>query len=78
MSDLKALLDAEYESEDRYLEEINALHQRIWDRDREELRRMINAYSDRPHILLSALDAFVSAARRDGFSNAALEHAPWA
>jgi hypothetical protein len=78
MSDLKALLDAEYESEDRYLEEINALHQRIWDRDREELRRMINAYSDRPHILLSALDAFVSAARREGFSNAALEHAPWA
>ena len=78
MSDLKALLEAEYESEDRYLQEIQELHQRIWDRDREELRRMINAYSDRPHILLSALDAFVSAARREGFSNAALEHAPWA
>ena len=78
MSDLKTLLELEYESEDRYLQEIQELHQRIWDRDREELRRMINAYSDRPHILLSTLDAFVSAARREGFSNAALEHGPWA
>ena len=78
MSDLKTLLEFEYESEDRYLQEIQELHQRIWDRDREELRRMINAYSDRPHILLSTLDAFVSAARREGFSNAALEHEPWA
>ena len=78
MSDLKTLLELEYESEDRYLQEIQELHQRIWDRDREELRRMINAYSDRPHILLSTLDAFVSAGRREGFSNAALEHEPWA
>jgi len=78
MSDLKALLEAEYESEDRYLQEIQELHQRIWDRDREELSRMISTYSDRPHILLSALDAFVSAARREGFSNAALEREPYA
>ena len=78
MSDLKTLLELEYEYEDRYLQEIQELHQRIWDRDREELRRMINAYSDRPHILLSTLDAFVSAARREGFSNAALEHELWA
>ena len=77
MSDLKTLLELEYESEDRYLQEIQELHQRIWDRDREELRRMINAYSDRPHILLSTLDAFVSAARREGFSNAALVYEPW-
>tara|TARA_R110000787_G_C13256208_1_gene429969 strand:+ start:512 stop:748 length:237 start_codon:yes stop_codon:yes gene_type:complete len=77
MSDLKALLDAEYESEDRYLEEINALHQRIWERDREELKRMISTYSDRPHTLLSVLDAFVCAARREGFSNSALEREPY-
>ena len=78
MSDLKTLLELEYESEDRYLQEIQELHQRIWDRDREELRRMINAYSDRPHTLLSVLDAFVCAARREGFSNAALEREPYA
>tara|TARA_R100000951_G_scaffold4309_1_gene5241 strand:+ start:188 stop:424 length:237 start_codon:yes stop_codon:yes gene_type:complete len=78
MSDLKALLDAEYESEELYIQETYELHQRIWDRDREELRRMIDAYSDRPNILLSALDAFVSAARREGFSNAALEREPYA
>ena len=77
MSDLKVLLEAEYESEDRYVEEIKALHQRIWERDREELRRMISTYSDRPHILLSALDAFVCSARREGFSNAALEREPY-
>ena len=78
MSELKALLDAEYESEDRYIQETYELHHRIWERDREELKRMISAYSDRPHTLLSVLDAFVCAARREGFSNSALEREPYA
>ena len=78
MSELKAMLDAEYESEDRYIQETYELHHRIWERDREELKRMISAYSDRPHTLLSVLDAFVCAARREGFSNSALEREPYA
>lgn len=69
MSDLKILLGGDYETNNPQAQDIQELHQRIWDRDREELRRMINAYSDRPHILLSTLDAFVSAARREGFSD---------
>ena len=69
MSDLKQLLAIDYETDDPQAQEIIARHNRIWQQDREEINRMIKAYSDRPHMLLNCLDAFVSAARREGFSD---------
>lgn len=69
MSDLKQLLAIDYETDDPQAQEIIARHNRIWQQDREEINRMIKAYSDRPHMLLSCLDAFVSRARREGFSD---------
>lgn len=69
MSDLKQLLAINYETDDPQAQEIIARHNRIWQQDREEISCMIKTYSDRPHILLDCLDAFVSAARREGFSD---------
>jgi len=67
MSDLKTLLAIDYATDDLCAQEILARHNRIWQQDREEISRIIKAYSDRPHIMLSALDALVSSARREGF-----------
>jgi hypothetical protein len=69
MSDLKTLLAIDYATDDLCAQEILARHNRIWQQDREEISRIIKAYSDRPHIMLSALDALVSSARREGFSD---------
>lgn len=69
MSDLKVLLGGDYETNNPQAQEILARHNRIWQKDREEISRMIKEYSDRPDLLLVSLDAFVSAARREGFSD---------